>query len=125
MNTSIGRSRTRLFQHPQLRVVVHHNGQPVLRDLRELVRREKPLQQQDATRVSSVAQADRGIELDEGQAVGAIQRGEHLLETVAVRVGFHDSEHLRLGRQLAHAGEIGAQRGKAHLSVERTGHRSL
>ena len=73
-NTSSGRSRCAVLEHPHLLGVVDDDREAARGDLGQLVGGEESLEQQDAPRVVRGAQRDRGVELDQREAVGVRER---------------------------------------------------
>ncbi len=113
------------LEHPHLFPVVNNRGQPALGEFRQFALGEKSFEQQDPARVPLFAQFDRDVGLDQCKAVGVLERGQHALQSVAVRVGLDHGEHLRAGRLFAHARKVGAQRSEIDLGVQRTGHAAV
>ena len=110
------------LQHLHLLDVVHDDGQAPCGDLAQLALGEKSFEQQDAAHVVLLAQHHRGIELDQRQAVGVLERRQDAREAVAVGIGLDHRQHLRAGRLFAHARQVAAHRGKVDLGVQRSGH---
>ena len=83
-------------------------------DLVQFARLEEAFEQQDAARVARRrASSTRGVELDQREPVGVVERRQHALESVPVGIGLDDRQHLRARRVGADAREIGraARRG--------------
>ncbi len=110
------------LEHLHLLDVVHNNGEPALRNLFQLAFRKKAFEQQDAAQVALLTQSNRGIEFEQRQTVGVLQRGQHPRQTVAVGIGLDDCEDLRPRRLFAHARQVLAHRGQVDLCVKRTRH---
>ena len=56
---------------------MHDDREPALRDLGQLALVEEAFEQQDAARVVPLAQLDRGVELDQREPVGVLERRQH------------------------------------------------
>ena len=110
------------LQHAHLLVVVHDNGKTARRDLRQLAGAKKTFEQQNSARIVMLAQRDRRVELEQREAVGIGQRGQHAHQAVPVGVGFDDGQNLGAWRTFARNAEIGAQRGQIDLCEDRTHH---
>ena len=101
---------------------MHDGGQPALREFRQFAFGEEAFEQQDPPRVMLFAQVDRDVGLDQRKSVGVLERGQHALESVAVRVGLDHREQLRAGRLFARTRKVVAQCSEIDLGVQRTGH---
>ena len=112
----------RLFEQRHLIGMMNDRREAPGRELGQLVGGEKPFEQQDPPRVVRSAQLERGVELDDREAVRVRERREHAHEAVAVGVGLDHREHLRLGRARPDLREICAQRGDVDLGKQRAGH---
>ena len=112
----------RAFEHRGLLLRMDDGREPALRELGEFALVEEALDQQDATRVQALAQRRRGLELDQRQAVGVVQRRQHALEPVAVRVRLDHRQDLGARRRLARTPQVRPQGRQVDLRVERAGH---
>ena len=70
----------------------------------------------------TLAQRNGGIELEQRQAIGLLERGQYPHQAVSVRVGFDDGEHLRPRGKLARTCEIRGQCRQVDLREKRTRH---
>ncbi len=102
--------------------MVHYNRKPPRGNFGELACIEESLEKQDPPRIMALAQRYRSVELDQGETIGITQRRQHAPQSVAVRIGLDDGEHLSASSPLAGLGKILAQRRKIDLRNERTGH---
>jgi hypothetical protein len=97
------------LEHAHLFAVVHDSGQPAMREFRQFALGEESFQHQDPPCVVLFAQLGGDLGLDQRQAVGILERGQHARQSVAVGVGLDHGEHLRAGRLGARARKVVAQ----------------
>ena len=95
-----------------LLVVVHHDGKPVMQDLRQLVGAKKPFQQQDALAIAGVAQPHRVIEFQQRKCIGVGKRARDTQQTVPIRVGLDDRHDFGRAGQSPGDGEVVPERGE-------------
>jgi len=112
--------KLRGFEHAQLFFLMHDDREPARRDLRQLGGLEEALEQQDPPRIALCPQLDGRIELEQRQAVGVRERGQHAEEPVAVGIRLHDGEDLRFGCLHAHRFQVAPQRSEVHLGEDRS-----
>src|SRR4029079_14740755 len=91
-------------------------------EFRQFALGEESFQHQDPPCVVLFAQLGGDLGLDQRQAVGILERGQHARESVAVGVGLHHGEHLRAGRLGARARKVVAQCSEIDLGVQRARH---
>ena len=97
--TSSGRSSCRVLEHPHLVGVVDDDREPARGDLRQLVRAEETLEQQDALRCSAPRAARSAWSSSSSARPSAsASAGSTRVEPVTVGVRLDDREHLRLRR---------------------------
>jgi hypothetical protein len=105
------------FEHLYLLDIVHDDRQTAPGDLLQLGLSEKTLEEKDAAHVTLFAQADRGVEFDQRQSVGVLQRRQDAGEAVTVGIGLDHRQDLRPRRLFAHPRHIRAHRGQVDLCV--------
>ena len=94
---------------------MHNNGQAALCDLVQLSLFEKTLEQENAAHEMLLAQRNRGVEFDQGEAVRGVEGRQHAREAMSVGIGLDHCQDLRPGGQRAHPREVFAHRGKVDL----------
>ena len=112
----------RMLEHRHLVRVMDDGCQASRGELWQLVGGKEALEQQDSARVVRGAERERGIELEQREAVGISERRQHAQEPVAVGIGLDHGQHLRVRRALAHERQVPAERGKVDLGKQRAGH---
>ena len=83
-----------------------------------------PRQHDDAVGDARGAQAQAVAERGDAERIGVAERARDALEAVAVAVGLDHGHDLRAARELAHAGEIAAQRAEMNGGERGAAHRA-
>jgi hypothetical protein len=102
--------------------VVHNYGKTARGDLGQLVHPEKSFEQKDAARIVLLAQDNGRAQLEQREAVGIGERGQHPQQPVSVRIGFDDGENLRAGGALASNRKVRPQRCQVYLGQDWASH---
>jgi len=102
---------------------VDHAGEAVFGEGRQFLDSVKAFEHEDGLADAGGAQSDGAVELDQGEAIGAVgQRGGDAQQAVAVGIGLDDAPDARLAGMAAGDGMIVAQRRQVDAGADRTGH---
>ena len=90
------RGERRLLQHPYLLGIVQDDMQrDAARSSSSSDGSKKPSSSRIGPRISGCPQRERRVELDQCESVGIVERRQHALQSMAVRIRLDDGQHFR------------------------------